>query len=236
MPFTEMRSSLINNVKVYAPEDKKSFLQKIKDYEGILIAMNAEKILKKDEQLKSLINANLGYPDGVGAVWALKQHGLKTKKIAGAEFWLDIINKFQKDKSFYLVGSSEEVINQTVEKLQTTYPGIDIKGFRNGFIKTDEEKYNLITDISKTKPDVVFVAMGTPKQEFLMDEIFDQHKALYMGLGGSFDVFTGKKERAPVFYQKLGLEWFHRLLKEPTRIKRQVVYLKFIWLLILRKL
>jgi UDP-N-acetyl-D-mannosaminouronate:lipid I N-acetyl-D-mannosaminouronosyltransferase len=231
-----MKSASINGYIVNAPESKAHLLDEIKNYKGILVAMNAEKILKKDKALNDLINENLGYPDGIGAVWALKQKGLITTKIAGAEFWLDIINKFQNNKSFYFVGASEEVITQTVEKLKTKFPEINIKGFRNGFIKTGEEKNNLIKDVSQKKPDVVFVAMGTPKQEFLMDEMFHQHKALYMGLGGSFDVFTGRKKRAPIFYQKLGLEWFHRLLKEPTRIKRQVVYLKFMWLLMLRQL
>lgn len=231
-----MQSDLINGYKVNAPKDKSELLNFIVNYQGILVAMNAEKLLKSDNRLKEIINQNLGYPDGVGAVWALKQKGLKTKKIAGAEFWLDIIERFYSEKSFYLVGASEAIIIRTINSLKDLYPEIDIMGFRNGFIKTDEEKKYLIDDIVEKKPDIIFVAMGTPKQEFLMEEILNQHKALYMGLGGSFDVFTGEKKRAPILFQKLGLEWFHRLLLEPTRIKRQIVYLQFMLLLLLRKL
>lgn len=231
-----MKSATINGYKINSPESKYHLLDHINNYKGILVAMNAEKILKKDEKLKDLINKNLGYPDGIGAVWALKQKGLDTTKIAGAEFWLEIIKKFQENKSFYFVGASEEVINQTVEKLQINFPEINIKGFRNGFIKTDEEKNNLIEDISQKKPDVVFVAMGTPKQEFLMAEILTQHNALYMGLGGSFDVYSGNKKRAPAFFINNWLEWFYRLLIEPTRYKRQIVLVKFFFMILLRKI
>ncbi len=231
-----IESRLINGYKIYAPQGKEGLLRYVNDYNGILVAMNAEKILKKDEKLKYLINKNLGYPDGIGAVWALKQKGLETTKIAGAEFWLEIIKKFQKNKSFYFVGASEGVINQTVEKLQANFPEINIKGFRNGFIKTDEEKKNLIEDISQKRPDVVFVAMGSPKQEFLMAEIFTQHNALYMGLGGSFDVYSGNKKRAPAFFINNWLEWFYRLLKEPTRYKRQIVLVKFFFLILFRRI
>ena len=126
--------------------------------------------------------------------------------------------------------------NQTVEKLKTKFPEINIKGFRNGFIKTGEEKNNLIKDVSQKKPDVVFVAMGTPKQEFLMEEMLSHHSALYMGLGGSFDVYSGNKMRAPDFFINNWLEWLYRLLKEPTRYKRQLVLVKFFFLILFRKI
>lgn len=231
-----MKSASLNGYIVNAPESKDHLLNEINNYKGILVAMNAEKILKQDEQLKRLINQNLGYPDGIGAVWALKKSGLATTKIAGAEFWLDIIDEFKSNKSFYLVGASEEVINQTIEKVKNNFPDVNIKGFRNGFIKTEEEKSKLITDIFQKKPDIVFVAMGTPKQEFLMEEMFSHHKALYMGLGGSFDVYSGNKKRAPEFFINNWLEWFYRLLKEPTRYKRQIVLLKFFFLVLFRKI
>ncbi len=231
-----IKHSFINKYKIYAPFSREELLRHVNGYTGILIAMNAEKILKKDPKLKKLINENLGYPDGIGAVWALKQKGLETTKIAGAEFWLDIIKKFQKDKTFYFVGASEKVINQTVEKLKIDFPKINIKGFRNGFINTEEEKNNLIKDIYQKKPDVVFVAMGTPKQEFLMEEILYQHTALYMGLGGSFDVYSGNKKRAPDFFINNWMEWLYRLIKEPTRFKRQFVLIKFFFLIMLRRI
>ena len=112
-------------------------------------------------------------------------------------------------------------------KLKEEFPGIQIKGYRDGFFK-DGDKDKLIVELQNKKPDIVFVAQGSPRQEWLMSDLIDQHPALYMGLGGSFDVYTGLKKRAPKFYQRLGLEWFYRLLKEPTRFSRQISLQKFL--------
>jgi UDP-N-acetyl-D-mannosaminouronate:lipid I N-acetyl-D-mannosaminouronosyltransferase len=133
------------------------------------------------------------------------------------------------------VGSSQKVIDRTIEKLNNDFPAINIVGYRNGYLK-DGEKEQLKSDIVEKKPDIVFVAQGTPAQEYLMNDLMDVHKALYMGLGGSFDVYTGCKKRAPKFYLDFHLEWFYRLLKEPTRLSRQIVLIRFLILLKLRKL
>lgn len=221
-----MKNAKVNNKRIFAFHNKGQFLDFIKEKNGILVALNAEKLNKSDEKLDNLINENYGYPDGVGAVWALKKKGLTATKIAGAEFWLDIISRFEGSKSFYFIGSTNEVIKNTIVKLKKDNPTINIKGFRNGYFD-EEDKETLKSDLEKLKPDVVFVAMGSPKQEFLMAEFLERHPALYMGLGGSFDVYTGLKKRAPVQFQKLGLEWFYRLLKEPTRWRRQLTYISF---------
>jgi len=90
----------------------------------------------------------------------------------------------------------------------------------------------VLEDIKQKKPDVVFIAMGSPRQEFLMQRYLQEYKALYMGLGGSFDVYSGMKNRAPKIFVDLGLEWFYRLLKEPTRISRQLKLVKFFFKII----
>lgn len=230
-----MQSKIINNNKINAFQSKKDFLDQIKDEKKILIAMNAEKILKKDERLREIINNNIGYPDGVGSVMALKKKGIAAVKIPGSEFWIDIINRYKDEKSFYLIGSTQEVIDSTVKKLKEEYPGINILGYRDGFI--DElAKEELKKTLLELKPDIVFVAQGTPRQEFLMDELIKIHPALYMGLGGSFDIYGGNKKRAPEIFLDLHLEWLYRLLKEPTRFSRQLTLVKFLFLLILNKL
>lgn len=225
-----IKKSKIRNTEVYAFINKEVFLDYIKDKRKILIAMNAEKILNKDQRLHQIINNNIAYPDGVGAVMALKQKELKAVKIPGAEFWLDIVNRFQKEKSFYLLGASQEVINQTVAKLKDEYKNVNIVGFRNGFLDKNDKNI-LINELLIKKPDVVFIAQGSPRQEYLMDELIHVYPALYMGLGGSFDVYCGLKSRAPKLFLKLNLEWFYRLLMEPTRISRQFIYIKFMYLL-----
>ena len=120
--------------------------------------------------------------------------------------------------------------------MRQEYPGINIVGYRNGYLKTDEERAALIDDIAARKPDVVFVAMGSPKQELLMEEIQRRHQAIFQGLGGSFDVYTGHVNRAPEWWVNHNLEFAYRLIKEPRRIKRQVHLLKYAWWLTAHKL
>jgi UDP-N-acetyl-D-mannosaminouronate:lipid I N-acetyl-D-mannosaminouronosyltransferase len=230
-----MNYEMINNCKINAFKNKEEFLSKLENEKKILIAMNAEKILKEDEKLKKIINDNIGYPDGVGAVMALKQKGVNAIKIPGSEFWLDIINRYENEKSFYLIGSTPQVINNTIKKLKKEYPNINILGYRDGFLDK-KTKEALKTTLIIEKPNIVFVAQGTPRQEYLMDELIKIHPALYMGLGGSFDIYAGKKKRAPKLFLDWHLEWLYRLLKEPTRFGRQVVLVKFILLLKIRKL
>ena len=192
--------------------------------------------------MKEILNSitiynNIGYTDGIGAVWALRNHGFKkATKIPGCELWLEIIKKFYKEKTFYLIGSKSEVIGKTVKKLKQEYSGIKILNYRNGYIKSEEEKFHLINDIQTKKPDIVFVAAGSPYQELLMNEMLSHHQALYMGLGGSFDVFTGFVKRAPDFWLRYHLEWLYRLLYQPSRFKRQIHLVRFVYLNLLGRI
>lgn len=213
-----------------------SLMQYIDAHKGILVAINAEKILHATPQSREIINRNVGYCDGAGAVKALKQKGLKNVcKIAGCELWLKIIEKYHTSKSFYLVGGKQHVIDQTVEKLKQEFPGINILGYRNGYLKDGDEQA-LVNEIATLKPDVVFVAMGSPKQELLMEKMQAGHNAIYQGLGGSFDVYTGNVKRAPKWWIDHNLEFAYRLIKEPKRIKRQIHLVKFAWWLLTKKL
>jgi len=221
-----VKETYLMGKKIFPFESKEQFLFFLEGRKQILVALNAEKLNSNNAELNEIINKNIGYADGIGAVLALRRKGIHATKIAGAEFWLDIISKYHGSKSFYIIGSTPEVIQQTVGKLKMDFNGIKIKGYRDGFFKEgDQEK--LIDDLVLTKPDIVFVAQGSPRQEILMNNLINQHKALYMGLGGSFDVYTGTKKRAPILFQKTGLEWLYRLIKEPTRISRQTSLLKF---------
>lgn len=223
-----MKSANLNGVNAYAPQSRQDLIDYALDHKKILVAVNAEKILHATNQSRNIINRNLGYPDGIGAVWALQKKGFKeTVKIPGCELWLDIIAHTYKNKSFYLVGGKQQVIEETVEKLKKEFKGINILNYRNGYVKTELEKNDLIQDIKTLKPDVVFVAMGSPKQELLMEEMQKSHQATYQGLGGSFDVYTGRVERAPQWWVNSNLEWAYRLIKQPSRIKRQIHLVRF---------
>lgn len=235
MSLMEVRS--LNGVMTYAPKSRESLMQYAFEHQKIMVAVNAEKIQQATDASRALINRNLGYPDGIGAVWALKRKGIKkVVKIPGCELWLDLVKTYYKSKSFYLIGGKQDVIEATVAQLKSEFGGINICNFRNGYIKTEPEVLALKEDIKKLQPDVVFVAMGSPKQEKLMENLQKQHQAVYQGLGGSFDVYTNRLERAPRWWIKNNLEWAFRLFKQPSRIRRQTVYIKFMCLLLLNKI
>lgn len=223
----------LNGVKVHPFKSFDELLNYVTGRKGILVAINAEKILHATDQTRSIINRNIGYCDGIGAVMALNKRGYKdVAKIPGCELWLKIISALYKEgKNFYLVGGKPEVIEATVAKLKEEFVGINISNYRDGYIKSDEEMLALIEDIANRKPDVVFVAMGSPKQELLMEEMSQKHQAIYQGLGGSFDVYTGAVERAPEWWVKHNLEWAYRLIKQPSRIKRQIHLVRF-WFMV----
>ena len=223
----------VNGVKINPFTSFNELLDHVVHHKGILVAINAEKILHATPQTRDIINRNIGYCDGIGAVMALRRHGQKQAvKLPGCELWLKIIAALYKDgKRFYLVGSKQEVIEATVAKLKQEFAGIDIVGYRNGYIKTEEERKALIDDIAARRPDVVFVAMGSPKQELLMEEMSERHPAIYQGLGGSFDVYTDYAKRAPQWWVRHNLEFAYRLIKQPSRIKRQIHLVRF-WLLV----
>lgn len=223
-----MEVKSLNGVMTFAPKSREELMQYAFDNHKIMVAVNAEKILHATDDSRALINRNMGYPDGIGAVWALQKKGIKNVvKIPGCELWLDVVKKYYKTKSFYLVGGKQEIIEETVNKLQSEFQGINICNFRNGYIKTVTEEQALIEDIKKHQPDVVFVAMGSPKQENLMEKIQLSHQAVYQGLGGSYDVFTGSVKRAPQWWVKNNMEWTYRLLSQPSRIKRQIHLVRF---------
>lgn len=231
-----MISKYINGIKIYAPENSKDLVNFAFNNKKILIALNAEKILKANDEVKNLINDNIGYPDGIGAVWALKKKGLKnTIKIAGCELWLEIIRLKLTDKTFYLIGGKSDVIEGTVKKLKKKFPKINIVNYRDGYINNEEEYIKLENDIISKKPDVIFVAMGSPKQELLMHRLKKKHPAVYQGLGGSFDVYTEHVKRAPQWWINNNIEWAYRLLKQPSRIKRQIYLFNFVWNIIINK-
>lgn len=204
---------------------------------GLLVAINAEKIIHATDKTRAIINENIGYCDGYGAALALNNHGAKAVKISGCDLWLRIIERLVPEgKSFYLVGARQEVIEETVAKLKKDFEGIKFLGYRNGYFTSEDERQALIDDIAAKKPDVVFVAMGSPRQELFMMEMKERHNAIYQGLGGSFDVYTGRAKRSPQWWIDHNLEFLYRLIKQPSRIKRQLFLPKFYILLKLKRI
>lgn len=161
-------------------------------------------------------------PDGVGVVLASKLIGTPVKeKVAGIEVMEDIIKKCEAEgKGIYLIGTKQEIIEACVKNVQKKYPKLRIAGFHNGFFDLDNCS-DIIDDIKTSKPYAIFAAMGSPRQEkFIVKYMNELPCTVYMGVGGSFDIFAGVLKRAPRWMIKLGLEWLYRVIKEPFRIKR----------------
>ena len=232
-----MNSVELNGRKVNVFSSTAELLDFVVDKRSILVAVNAEKIINRDHNVKEIINSNIGYLDGIGPVLAARRKGIADAcKIPGCELWLKLVEHLSPSHSFYLLGRTAAVVEETARRLKQNFPGISIAGFHDGYLTTDDLKKDVITDILRTKPDVVFVAMGSPKQELLMAELRKIHPALYMGLGGSFDIYTGKVKRAPKWWVEHNLEFAYRLLKQPKRIRRQIRLFRFVWLLITNRL
>jgi len=159
-------------------------------------------------------------PDGIAIVKACQILDIPvTERIAGvdiAEYLLKEAN--EQKKSIYLFGAKPEVIELMVNKIKVEYQNINILGYSDGYVK-DRDK--VFKKIIKLKPDVCLVALGIPHQEKLIYKYLDKfEKGIFVGVGGSFDVLSGSKKRAPKVFIKLNLEWFYRIICEPKRLKR----------------
>lgn len=224
----EEQTFTIRDIKVHPFDSFDALIDYADSRKGILVAVNAEKCMNAKKELVDVINDNIGYCDGAGAVKVARRKGFpQAARTPGCELWLKVIARhYASGRSFYLVGSKTEVVEAVVAKLRGEFPGIQIAGYRNGFLgEGDEER--LAADLEATRPDFVFVAMGSPKQELLMQRLKQRHMAVYQGLGGSFDLYIGNFKRAPRLIQKLGGEWLWRFVAQPSRIKRITPYLKF---------
>lgn len=190
-----------------------------------LIALNAEKLVNltsKKHVHDSLQNVIL-YPDGAPICWL---NNNQTQRIPGVELWIEILKRLnQKKQNILIIGGSSKVIMCAEEKLK--------KKFRNlNFVCIDGYKaWEEYEDILKIhKPACTFIAMGSPKQEKLISKLQEQLPGtMYMGIGGSLDIFTNNVRRAPKFFRDNGLEFLYRLMQNPIRAKRQLIYFRFIY-------
>lgn len=207
----------------------------------IVATPNAEIIMmaQKDEEYKKILNeTNLNVPDGSGVVFASKVFNKPLKeRVAGFDLMMEFVKwASHKDVSVYLLGAKPEVVEKAQSNLKNLYPSLKIVGFHHGYFNEKEEE-NIIEDINKRAAQVLFVALGAPKQEKWIYKNKEKLKVkIAMGVGGSFDVIAGKAKRAPEIYRKLGLEWLYRLIQEPWRYKRMSALPKFAFKVLLARL
>ncbi|MGJ0637338.1 lipopolysaccharide N-acetylmannosaminouronosyltransferase [Xenorhabdus bovienii] len=200
---------------------------------GTLVAINAEKVLtaEKDNALNILLDeAEYLYADGISIVRAIRRKypDAQVSRIAGADLWEALMERAgQEGTPVFLVGGKPDVLAQTENKLRSQW-NVNIVGSQDGYF-TQEGRDAVFERIHASGAAIVSVAMGSPKQEIFMRDCRKVYSgALYMGVGGTYDVFTGHVKRAPKIWQNLGLEWLYRLLSQPSRIRRQIKLLKFL--------
>ncbi|HEY0340454.1 MAG TPA: WecB/TagA/CpsF family glycosyltransferase [Steroidobacteraceae bacterium] len=207
---------------------------------GFAIAINAEKVITcgVDRDLEATVErATLRYPDGAGVVVAMRLKGARSTRVAGADLWLEVLRQSRgRPVSIALIGAKPEVLTATRRRIEVEFPNVTVSLARNGYDGTRDVDA-LVRDLERAKPALVFVALGSPRQELLIERFRAVHPAgFYMGLGGSFDIYAGVKKRAPLWMQRRGLEWLFRFLAEPSRAPRETKRLKFLALLMLGKL
>ncbi|SMF67033.1 N-acetylglucosaminyldiphosphoundecaprenol N-acetyl-beta-D-mannosaminyltransferase [Paenibacillus uliginis N3/975] len=185
--------------------------------------------LDDPEYKKMMQNADLIVPDGSGIVWAAGVGGDPlTERVTGFDMLHELMKVGENYRwKFYLLGTTPEVIQEAAERLQMQYPAAIIAGYRDGFFGPEQDD-EVIEGIRAVSPDLLFVARGADTQEPWIARYKERLGVpVMMGVGGSFDIISGKSKRAPKVFQKLRLEWFYRLLKEPTRFKRMLALPKF---------
>ncbi|AOZ93219.1 WecB/TagA/CpsF family glycosyltransferase [Paenibacillus crassostreae] len=186
--------------------------------------------LENSSYMTIMQNAEFIVPDGTGVVWAARIGGDPVQeRVAGFDLLHELMRVGENYHwRVYLIGSMAEVIQETAHRLEQQYPGVHIVGYRDGFFGPDEDE-SVIEQIKATTPDILFVARDAVTQEPWIAKYKDKLAVpLIMGVGGSFDVISGKTKRAPVIFQKLGLEWLHRLLSEPKRYRRMLALPQFV--------
>ena len=202
--------------------------------QAFVVTANAEIIMmcQEDAGYKKIVSqdAQLVLPDGAGAVWAGRHLGYKVpERVAGFDLYCQLLDKAaQKGYKAFFFGGSPGIAEAAKAKSEELYSGVQVVGCRNGYFK-EEESQAIIDEINASGADMLFAALGAPKQEKWLVRYREQLKPkILMGIGGSFDVFAGKMERAPKWMQDASLEWLFRLYKQPSRFMRMMALPKFV--------
>lgn len=206
----------------------------------IIVTPNTEIVMEaqNDPSLLNVIeDADLVVPDGIGLIYASKIQGTGlTERVTGVDLMLKILEYcHQHQKQIFLLGGKPGVAAKASENIVKKFSNIKIAGVRDGYFNP-EDVPDILEEINNSRADILFVALGAPKQEKWMHQYRNALKVkVAMGVGGSVDIWAGTVKRAPEIYQKLGLEWFYRLMKEPWRYKRMMALPKFMIKVLLSK-
>lgn len=205
-----------------------------------VIAVNPEKVVRahRDERLlATLAGAGLLIPDGVGIVLAARILGLgPISRVAGADLMPELCGHAARSgRKVFLYGARPEVNRRLAGILPARYPGLRLVGAAHGFLKKDEMP-TLVDQINASGADILFVALGSPRQERWIEEYLPLLKVkICQGVGGTFDILAGDVRRAPLVFRRLSIEWLYRLLAQPSRLFRQTALPIFAWAVVKKR-
>ena len=211
------------------------------DTSSTIFTPNPEMVMlaQKDAGFADILaSGDLVIPDGIGIVHASRLTDNRiTQRVPGIDLLMDLFDNIKDTgHSVYFLGAAPGVAETAAAKMRGKFPGLIICGCHHGYFD-DADDDAIIAEINDVGSDIVLVGLGFPRQE---KWIF-RHKSrinakILMGVGGSFDILSGRLRRAPKIFQQLGLEWLYRLLRQPSRLPRQMVFVKFVILVVYRKI
>ncbi len=205
---------------------------------GQIVTLNAEMVMKatKDQELKDAITrAELIVPDGLGVIWALRQQGISLERTSGIEIAKELVAIAEINQwRVALVGSLPKVIKKVQKNFLQEMPNLILEFSAHGYQTQDNWK-RIESKLKKLKPDLVLVALGVPLQETWIMKTHKNCPGLWIGIGGSFDIWAQEKNRAPKWMRKMAIEWLYRLVIEPSRWRRMLSLPLFV-LAVLRSL
>lgn len=220
-------------------DNMEELLKKIDDFEKLHIVSGNPEVLLNGLQNNLLLDNftsknSIIIPDGISTVVCSKIVGGPVKeKIAGIELMDRLVKKCEKERQgIYLLGATKETVDMCNINLRTKYRKLDILGSHDGYFEMDNCE-EILKEIEKVNPKVLFVAMGCPRQEIFIAKYMNRLPcSVFMGVGGSFDIIAGNLKRAPKWMISIGMEWLYRVAKEPYRIKRLSSIPKFVTMVI----
>jgi N-acetylglucosaminyldiphosphoundecaprenol N-acetyl-beta-D-mannosaminyltransferase len=198
----------------------------------LMVTLGTEMVMdaQENDSFRQIVEeADLVVPDGIGVVIASRLAGLQApERVTGVELVHDLVQASNDDVGFFFYGSAPGIAEKAVSNLKDKVDGFNCVGIRDGYVKDPEE---VLKAIEETNPRVLFVALGSPRQEAFLSQNRARLEAsgvrLGVGVGGSLDVYAGTVERAPQWVQKIHMEWAYRLLKQPSRWRRMLALPRF---------
>ncbi|WHY71628.1 WecB/TagA/CpsF family glycosyltransferase [Fictibacillus enclensis] len=205
-----------------------------------VVTANPEIVMdaRKNETLMNIIQgADYVTADGIGIVKSAGLLGVPLpERVPGFDVTMRLLKLAnKKGLSVYLLGGKDRVVEKAADRIKSDFPNVKIAGYHHGYFDLADDQ--IMKTVESTKPDIILVALGAPRQEqWISKSMPSFDHGIFIGVGGTFDVIAGEAKRAPEIWQKMNLEWFYRLVRQPSRWKRQMALPQFAFKILQQKL